>query len=471
MKPGYPPGYAPNALKIIEITSGNQTVTHRLTCAEFQIVQLNVGFTTSWLNVSQQPGSAFIFKASVNLRFDQIDNIEDVPADIREKVKEAVKNKSSSAFSIQQLLFDLNTAALMNAPEIDKIPPGSALKTAIDQTFLGIYYNTMRKTGQPMLHVQVVAKTPEQSPFRATDLNLSVGPYINGRNTPPNAEESNLSTLSYLCACFGDILKLPTPFTWNWLNADDAKQYHGILSINRDIFARYISKPIATSAKQACKTALVNVDIINPNYPAPDRPPVITASAVWGTTTSEPKSEITTSGPVVIKQTFLSVGEKSDTKKTDDGNFVTLSIKVTNTYSCTVSFIGTDIKIAQKQVINFDSEYYYAGHDAMDILTREREDVYALSIGDNSNLVLTRTAGPAKEEKVDFYYPVITDLKLDAVMAAMHNIEFTTGALTELPLGEMQNVIFPGGKVFAMSHVGFSEHQDLTMGIRYLTPE
>ena len=70
---GLPPGYSPiDTPDLVVLGAESSQVTFKLLCSQFQIVQLtppsSYDLDVGWLNVSQQPGKAWIMESQVKLR-------------------------------------------------------------------------------------------------------------------------------------------------------------------------------------------------------------------------------------------------------------------------------------------------------------------------------------------------------------------------------------------------------------------
>ncbi|MGC9196907.1 MAG: hypothetical protein ACP5IL_15845, partial [Syntrophobacteraceae bacterium] len=264
-KIGLPSGYTSQAMpKVVELGTNTASVTYRLMCSEFIVVEATYGpkGITGWLNKSQPDGNAWIFASKVDLRLteDLGTAYHDLPAD----VKERIKNLGPEAFSIQQLLFDLDNAALQTVPTLEGVEPGTPLHTCLENVFQGAYFSSLQKHGQPVLSYSVkrTVKAATPSPtIDLTDLNFEVNKFIDkGQQAVlSDSQQQGLATLCYLCAANSNILPAAVPFTWNWVEPAEENTCCGAMAINSDIFIRLISDLLSPVLGPLCKRPYCNV--------------------------------------------------------------------------------------------------------------------------------------------------------------------------------------------------------------------
>ena len=89
-------------------------------------------------------------------------------------MQQQIKNLGSAAFSVQQLLFDLDNAALQTIPQITNVPAGTPLYTALEQYFVGAYFSQMQKGGTPLLGCAISQTSAPPATLTLSDLNLEV---------------------------------------------------------------------------------------------------------------------------------------------------------------------------------------------------------------------------------------------------------------------------------------------------------
>jgi len=238
---GLPPGYAPLTPEgpplpnVVVLGANTASVSYNLMCSEFTVIEASYGphGIISWLNQSQASGSAWIFTSRVDLRLTPTSAYGSLPPAVQDRIK----NLGGSAFSVQQLLFDLDNAALQTVPTISGVTPGTPLYTCLETMFLGAYFNSLKESGQPVLGYAVTQSTALSSSLTLTDLNMEVNPFVGSDGQPvssPTPQQQDLGTLCYLCAANGHTLPAATEFTWNWIDPSEESNFdlssHGAIS-------------------------------------------------------------------------------------------------------------------------------------------------------------------------------------------------------------------------------------------------
>jgi hypothetical protein len=254
---GLPPGYAPADIPDIVVLSGDaSSVSYNLMCSEFIVVELTPGGgynPPSWMNISQPPGAAWLFNAKVDLRLTAYDGTD--YSKLPPAVRAQIKNLGGNAFSIQQLLFDLDNAALQSFPTMSGVAPGTNLHTALQNDFLGEYFSTVKASGQPILGASVTQSVAPPSALTLTDLNFEVSPLLGTNNQPivnPTPDQQAVFTLNYLCAVNGKTLPGAAQFDWNWMDESDAANFDGVLAINRNTFVNYLNSALIGDCAGNC---------------------------------------------------------------------------------------------------------------------------------------------------------------------------------------------------------------------------
>lgn len=244
---GIPPQYQDPACipDIIKLSADTKNVDFTMLCQTFKVVDVTstviANRVLTNVNVASQSTDKdpYLIKANVDLRIkNYLGEHKDLPA----SVQNAIKNLSDSAFSIQQLLFDLNSAGLQSAIKIAGIDSQGTAGTKIQGWFINTYMDAMKAKGEPVLNY-TVKQSPQTATLKPTDLNFMTQPFLDANTfkqfDAPSKEQNDLYTLNYLCAVEGKPLPIPTQFNWNWVNTEDSKQFDGIISIKRDTFAKW----------------------------------------------------------------------------------------------------------------------------------------------------------------------------------------------------------------------------------------
>ncbi len=453
---GYPNGYAPftpngPALPpIVTLGSDTSSVKFNLTCANFQIVQLNVnrrGAITGWMNKSQPDGKAWIFQSKVDLRMATVGSDY---SKLPKAVQGAIKNLGPNAFSIQQLLFDLDNAALETMPTIEGAQPGTPLYSTLQEAFLGAYFSQIKTNGQPGLNYSVVhSKSNLTSSLSLTDLNMEVSPYLNGQN----AEQA--ATLCYLCATDGNSLPAPVPFSWNWVDWANRNSYNGAVSINKNTFRDYLLKQLQPSISR--NSYQPEVKVVKDGLKTYFSFNLINNQAA---TITKPDT-----GATVLKAQY----ENSANDQAGLDGWMG-SATLSTSYYLNVIFSGNTITIDQQLVVyvKVKSGFSSSGN----IIDKQIMDHYTLSVDDQGELAVklaTHEVDNSQKVSFDSWYDP-SSLETIAIRINKMASDIKSSNLTNIPVSIIQNFVFPGGKSFTYQDVEFSANQDLTSYITYAQP-
>lgn len=96
-----------------------------------------------WTKLSQPSGKPWVCKFNVSLKMDDTD-FSKLRPDVQHKVKNL---HPDSAFSVQQLYLDLNTAGLQSAPDFAGLKPNSDAYFYLTKFFLNTYWQQLRDAG------------------------------------------------------------------------------------------------------------------------------------------------------------------------------------------------------------------------------------------------------------------------------------------------------------------------------------
>lgn len=454
---GIPAGADPAKVPdIVGLRADTATVDYRLICSEFTVAAVqNEWGTYSWLQKSQDPNNPWLYSATVDLRMGEVPGT--AYSKLPKAVQDSIKNLSGSAFSIQQLLFDLSNAGLSSAARIDGVEAGSALETILNRFFVSKYVAKLREMGDPMLGCAVVPHKTDKSTLTLTDLNFSVNPYIDPTKgdvvLPPGTAEQSLACLNYLCAVNKHVLPPPTRFPWNWLQAGDLADHDGCVSINRNNIRDWLAPSLQDRAIKHCLKPTAYAKHHDGNltklyveiYFGPEQSPIV-----------ERKDE----GQTVLTMSYSGYSEDSD-----QAGKIELKYK----YTLNVDFVGTNIVITQNVWV-----WYYAeslstsNHDVVvdDLLT----DTYPITVSKGELIVGTSTgkfeqrAHPQDRNSALGFFSGINRVT-DSIRDQLQQLQSIK--LGTIPISAMQGFVFPGGNTFAFKHAEFSNHQDLIAFIRY----
>ena len=462
---GLPPGLAPSQIPdLVSLGSDTSAVTFNLLCTQFTVVELDPGSgysPASWFSESQPSGSPWIFTSKVDLRQSLVGS--DAYSKLPPAVQQQIHNLGGNAFSVQQLLFDLDNAALESIPTISGVKPGSKLYTVLQQSFLGAYFAQLQSDGQPILGCAITQSNTPSSTLTLSDLNLEVCPLVDGNGQPiehPTPAEQNLSTLNYLCAANGHSLPPSVPFSWNWIDASEQADYDGVISINRSTFANYFRNQLQAYVMPNCYLPTTRVWLSGfldstVNYQwglQPYQSPIVT---------------LPTTGSQVLSFHYDNSSDDQAGLNGDMGE-----MKLAPTYDMQVTFSGNTITIVQHLVI-----YLYvrslATSASGNIVDKTITDTYTLAITENGELTAVTNStsedhseNPSTNGFLNFW------TGLNSIISDVSNWvrNFVPTRLQDIPLSVVQDYVFPGGKTFAFKSVAFSDTEDLVSHITYTDP-
>jgi hypothetical protein len=264
VKPGIPQGVRTS---VLSLKDGIKQVHYKLYCSEFLITQIDLGNDPedppAYLVWSQDPKSPIHFGVDINLQLSDIKAKDwteaGVPSNVANRAIDLIKNYGAGAFSIQQLVFDINSARLTNPPIIQGLATDQDAYNWIQTKFLNVYWKHQKDAGEPVLVYNVkfhdnvpVAGRPS---LTMTDLDLAVQPYLNDDLTAPkelSSDEQRLAALCYLGTTSGTV-KGYQKFDWNWIIPSEASQFHGVIAIRRDTFADWFAAKLNVHIEESCR--------------------------------------------------------------------------------------------------------------------------------------------------------------------------------------------------------------------------
>jgi hypothetical protein len=373
-------------------------------------------------------------------------------------VQNQLNNLGPTAFSVQQLIFDLDNAALESTPTISGVTPGTPIYTLLSQVFLGAYFNAMKATASPVLNYGIVENTPVNDPstLKLTNMAIEISSYIDPANN--TADNNNLNSLNYLCEVNGKAPTPAVPFNWNWVEKSEESSFDGVIAINRNTFANYFKNQLYGYVITNCYAANVRVwmDGLSVDYSwnlTPGQAPTITTPAT---------------GAEVLHFSYASNADDWAGLGGDMGE-----MKLAPTTTVSVSFTGNTIVITQNLLINVYVRVMQSWQqwNAVNITIT---DTYTLAVGQNGSLTATLTSNRVDNSdpapQTNWFIELFTGLN-DLV----NNVDgwtknFFSPRIQDIPVSTAQQFVFPGGKTFTFKDVVFSENQDMVSHISYVQP-
>lgn len=467
---GIPPQYTDPAVvpDIVKLSADTRNVDFTMLCKTFKVVDTtskiigNRVFTD--INVASQStdkeGKPFIIKANVDLR---IKNYLGEHKDLPEPVRNAIKNLSDTAFSIQQLLFDLNNAGLQSAIRIDGITPEGVAGTKIQGWFINTYMAAMKTKGEPVLNY-TVKQSPQTATLKPTDLNFMTQPFLDVNTLKaiesPSKEQNDLYTLNYLCAVEGHTLPNPTQFNWNWVNSEDSKQFDGIISIKRETFANWFLGQILPLAKKECFTPGVRVTV----------KPFGEVGCEYNAFTNEDNVDITVTRSNAPNSQVITLAWYKDAYDCAGVDGALGSLKFINQYDATIKFEGNNIKVHIDGRIHLDLKIGQTWNTG-DVSRQVYDDVYTLNVNAAGKIEIVHTSDKkdlSQDDSVNWLSDLFTDA--NAWFSYLKSRKFTSRQFQNFPISAIQDFVFPGGRDFTFKELRFSDNQDLICAITYTDP-
>jgi hypothetical protein len=442
---------------LVQLGSQTSAVTFTLLCSRFTVVEYVEGgrFKPSkWVNISQQKDSPWMFRAKVDMTFTQVSKGEfaGLPPDVQRRIK----NITSSAFSVQQLLFDLGNAALAaSRPEILNVPKDAY--TMLEQTLCGSYFTEMRKTGSPLLACIVKEFPSPTSTLKLTDFNFNVSPYVGSNGKPlqdPDEDQKAASTLNYLCAADGLQLPPAVPFTWNWLDTSQLNDHHGIIAINRENFVTYIQNQLIPHVRRYCIKVIPNVYSQFPYVTYAYNVENLDASTEISFTRSPAGSDV------------LSSSWNCKCYDETGAGYCYMEIEVD--YNVDVKFIAKTIIIEQKQIVRLKVKHEAAWSEAR-VINQTITDTYTLGVDHNGKATAsqdTNIVDQSEGDKVPDFVNFFTGFN-ELFDSLTNKCKASVTGLKEIDVSIVNNYVFPGGRTFILKDVRFSKNQDLTASATY----
>ncbi|KAI1433598.1 hypothetical protein GGR50DRAFT_695934 [Xylaria sp. CBS 124048] len=475
MQIGLPPGVLPKNLPpMVSLGSNAYSVAVNLYCSQFTVIQNSPpagwGNPGTWNVWSQPSGTPWYITANVNLVMADLDKQLDTPyfnnhPDEREALKRQLDNLSSTAFSLQQLLFDLDNASLQDVPQIGGIPGNSNAAYVLTHSWTTIYSTTAKERGWPLLAVTATVQTPDPSQLQMTAFERQVSQLKDNNGAViqnPTTEQKNVTTLDHLCAANDHLLPGTASFSWNWMLPTEVDQQSGVMAINRNTLAAFFLPQILTTAR-------AGMILIEPEAEA-DALNVQGYVSLTLTSEQQPtKAEVTESGESVIRLEYLPSSKVSESWS--GASYCGVSVK--SAYTGDVLFKDSTITVIQHIKI-----YMWLGFDATsedcNVYDMTRTDTYTISISQTGGLKIVQTGTSLQDDSespdaggfINFFTGI--DTAINQIKDALHEIQITK--LNELPFDDLQDFIFPGSKVFTYKWVDFSDHQDLVCAITYVDP-
>ncbi|KAH7229825.1 hypothetical protein BKA60DRAFT_628384 [Fusarium oxysporum] len=494
IRPGIPPGCIVRVpgrgpqIRLPEpiITFGEtaKDTIFNMYCSDVTVIKNNIPTKVeemgSWVWYSQLPGDPWYFQTQTDLVISELDKNLNTPyfasnTEERDALKLKLENISGTAFSLQQLLFNLQEA----------IPHGSSSRffgladeTALQllkKNFTRIWSIFAKDHGEPVIGVTAVAQEPSASPLQVTALERWISPVVHARSP----EDLKATTLNYLCAINGNQLPGPQSFSWNWIEPKDVSQSSGVTSIKRNTIAQYLLDKILTQARKSCIQTIASVDADGSSGQL---------QWVFGFRPGqEPTLAFKDTGPIVASLYYSYTARSWGETPNDYGQLI-----LNSTYSCSVVLGdykwdqslplyykgGNTFTIIQRllvmvEVLQGRSGAKQTGAKAM-VVDKVLTDEYVISVDQNGGLTSSPTTNSTSTDKSQQINAgsVTGSFNVQELLQKVKDSssEFANAQLQSIPFNNMQSFVFPGAKVFSFNDASFSDSSDLCCLITYVNP-
>jgi hypothetical protein len=469
---GVPDGLAPTAIPdVIVLDQGNTRVSYQLFFAEFAVLTLEEHrHVLSWTNLTQPAGAPWVFRFNVDLDLRVADQsaFSRLPATVQQKVKNL---NPDSAFGVQQLYLDLNTTGLQDSPDLTGLDKSSDAYVALTRIFLNTYWDRLKQSGDVLLGYAVKPLTPNPThpSIVPTDLTIEVSPFVDTSGQPTT--KYGLYTLDYLVMTDRHVMPAPVKFTWNWVEAAEEADFHGVMAVNRARMAQYLNALFSP--------ALRTISIV----------PKCRVWYDWG------KAEVMYSDSYSLEtaaQTYRVVNDGTShvltfsyEKRASDGTGINNSLgsmELKNSTTSDVYLEGGVIRTVTTFTGYVDLEIL-GGKAQGNFVKYLVETSYQLNVDQAGTLVVSLAPGTPKltdqSDRInpDGWSKFVTFGAVDGVVGKIkgflsHISTFLTGHDRNIldMINGSSAWVFPGGKTFAFKAIGFSDHQDLTVHVTYVDP-
>ncbi|KAH8429184.1 uncharacterized protein LDX57_006853 [Aspergillus melleus] len=470
---GLPPGVMPKNLPpIVDLGDDAKTVKFNMFCSQFTVIENTPGngWTPGTWNVWSQPsGDPWYVQVNVDLVVADLDKELDTPylnnhPELKAQLKAQLMNLSSTAFSLQQLVFDLDNAVLQTVPRFEGIPAGSQAEGILQRSFVSTYSDIAKSFGLPLVSVTAVTGTPDTSQLQMTSFERQVSPLKdkNGVVIPsPSDLQKSATTLDHLCAIDNKPLPGVSSFNWNWVLPENINDKSGVVAINRNIIAQNIFDQLRPAAQSCCLR--IEPEVHADWYWATGSFDV----DIYGDQTPD-TAQVTDSGSKVALIQY------SCAKSDDSQSGATYCVlDVTSSYTCEVYFEEQTITVKQHLLVSLHARVDWEWGDA-NVFDKTITDEYTISVDDYGRLKIARTKSTPEDNSTDtdlnFWNNLFSGINGVSDKIKEKVTSFAASEMKPTTLDGIQNFVFPGGKVFTYKSPCFSAYQDLGCDIVYVDP-
>lgn len=458
-------------------------------CAQITVIQNHKdpydNDASSWNVWEQEAGDPWIMQTEVDLVVKNLDkNLDDSTylkknPKIRNNLKKALDNLSGTAFSLQQLLFDLDSAVLQRNYNFAKDIKNSDVQFILQSKYLKLYADSAKEHGWPMISVQAVQQAKDDSTLQMTAFERTTSTYRDSwgnEKSNPTKEQQSVTTLNYLCVVGKPRPSPETKFPWNWVPLEAVNQESGVVSISRNTLADVIIKKLTPQIAAMCYVPKINSDTVG-------------GFTINTLDAKDVKLEVNDRNGSFISYGHVANDYGKVTYTRSNGQSTSHIIDFLATLNFKLHVYRDYITMYRAVVIRVmhDTEEpsapakAYHGLQGRPTVCRELNTTYNLAIDEFGVLQLVKADEDYKVEDDswtdggdaeissdghdDIAFRKEVYLKTFDKIADMH-----LGDLHQLQLGLAHNFVFPGAKVFAYKNPRFSPYRDLVCDITYVDP-
>ncbi|PYI22685.1 hypothetical protein BO99DRAFT_468445 [Aspergillus violaceofuscus CBS 115571] len=478
MQIGLPPGVDPKTLSVVELGESASSVKFNLYCAQLTVIELTVGRhnTGKWNVWSQPSGQPWTIQTRVDLVVADLDDKLDTPYFNqpshhveRDRLRNALTNLSGTAFSLQQLMFDLDNTSMQELPTFPGMDMKSSAGYVLGSVFLDKYWASAHSHGLPLVSVTAVTRPEEESPMHITAFERIVSPardFYGRRIKNPDLAQQAVTTLDHLCV----INNRPCPSAdsrlgWSWVQPENVSQQSGIMAMSvvtlRDLIAEKITPQVSANCyRLEIDSENKRLDLVGSQTPQ-----------------------------ISAKNGLIQFDYYSDVKKVmsfpSQGRTAKLAVQPEFEYWCIVDYDNNPQgSIVVKQGLNFtnwmmevDGDVFVepVGVSGDTIAYLRLTTTYTVEVSQKGDLQLVKSSEKLEDFNKDSNWSGHWDS--ESARAKFHNTyvapleeqlkQFHVGELHELQLGLAHNLVFPGGRVFTYKNPTF-DHGALVCEITYV---
>jgi hypothetical protein len=453
--------------------------------AQLAAIELTVSDDNNrvWTHARQDGGPPWCFTYNVWLTQREYDGgFDKLPEALRQHV---TRVSGATDFGVEELVIDLyeHQPSLVGTSGIDaRLDRNGEVYGRLTRKFVpGVYWRELKQHHGHSLGVCVRPRVPDASrpTIVPAILDRMVSPHVDPSGDPDAKQD--LFTLNYVATTSAE-RQLPdpdqrVPFTWNWVEEDEQRDFHGAIGIRRNVFVEYLRDLIAKPAAGLCFSTSVAVTSgiagVDTRYGykwTPDGPTF--------TLPSTPVRESDGYATVLtFDQSSRAHGEALafDLTHTVKGDF-------DYTLGGRVAFKDSTIRIVTHGVVYFSCEIVVLGarvrQVAGNIVSLTTTIDYALEVTAAGGLtVVSRSteANTREDPQIGLIDWIIIGDTSDVIHRMRDEVETALRSAMKtfddaiLRLLTSQGWVFPGAKSFVFKNVSFSAAQDLIVRVTYVS--